>query len=130
MRHVDGAARGSGRLVGASLARWRLHSLVRGGLSLPASGRLTRLLPDSGVAGGGILLAGLLQRDLLLDGLLLARGLLASPFLTSRLASGPLLIRRVVTSRFVIGRFVIGQLTGGLRGCGLGERGPARDVAT
>ena len=88
MRHVDGPARGPGRLVGGGAARRGLGFRFRGMLSLPAAGRPAWRLRGSGLLACGVLLAGLFQRDLLPDGLLLSCGFLICPFLAGRLVRG------------------------------------------
>jgi hypothetical protein len=109
MRHVNGSARGPGRLVSGGPASRRLRPWFRGRPILAATGRPIRL-PSRRGAAGGLLAAGLFQRDLLLDGLLFSRGLLISLWLIGGLVPVRLLGRRALVCRLLVRRLLVCRL--------------------
>ncbi len=109
MRHVNGSARGPGRLVSGGLAGRRLRPWFGGRLILAATRRPIRLLSRRGAAGG-LLVGGLFQRDLLLDGPLFSRGLLISLWLIGGLVPVRLLGRRALVCRVLVCRVLVGRV--------------------
>ena len=122
MRHVNGSARGPGRLVSGGLAgRW-LRPWFGGRLILAVTRRPIRLLSRRGAAGG-LPAGGLFQRDLLLDGPLFSRGLLISLWLIGGRVPVRLLGRRVLVCRVLVCRAALSRLRAGPAGGRFSEPG-------